>query len=159
MSDAKEQSEHERAVKELKEILKPGDTVYTILRHVTRSRMTRYIDLYVFRDNEPRYLTYWASEVLGWKRSNKYEGIKIEGCGMDMGFHLVYSLSRRLFPDGFGELCTFEGCTYRPSTKEEAEHCNDNLNEWVLPHVFHGRNRDRSGWDNDGGYALKHRWL
>ena len=25
--------------------------------------------------------------------------------------------------------------------------------------VFRGRNGDKSGWDDDGGYALNHRWL
>ncbi len=157
MCDAEKQSEHEEAVENLREILKPGDTVYTILRHVSRSGMTRYIDVYVFRDNEPRYISYWASKVLDWKMSRTQEGIKIGGCGMDMGFHLVYSLSHRLFPKGFGEPCHV--CGYRPSTKEEANHYNDNFTEGVAPHEFYGRNGDRSGWDNNGGYALKQRWL
>jgi hypothetical protein len=28
-------------------------------------------------------------------------GIRVGGCGMDMGFHLVYTLSRALFDDGY----------------------------------------------------------
>lgn len=150
-------SEKEKAVKELREILSPGDTVYTVLRHVSRSGMTRYIDAFVMRDERPYYLSYLTNEVLGWRRSRKYDGVKVEGCGMDMGFHLVYSLSRSIFPDGFGEKCIL--CPYRATTREELKHCNDNLDEGVTPHEFRGRNGDTSGWDNDGGYALKQRWL
>jgi len=121
--------------------------------------MTRFIDLYVFRDNKPLRLSWSAAKVLGWTYNRKHDAIKTEGCGMDMGFHLVYSLSRRLFPEGFGEKCISEFCKYRPSTKEEAKHCNDNLDEGITPHEFRGRNGDTSGWDNDGGYALNQRWL
>lgn len=32
---------------------------------------------------------------------HEHNGIKVEGAGMDMGFHLVYSLSQRLFGDGY----------------------------------------------------------
>jgi hypothetical protein len=30
----------------------------------------------------------------------KNNGVKVAGCGMDMGFHLIYSLSYALFPKG-----------------------------------------------------------
>ncbi len=140
---------------ELRELLKPGDTVYTKLNHVSRSGMTRSIEVMVFRDNAPVNITGTVAEVLDYKIHNKHWGLKVGGCGMDMGFHVVYSLSRRLFPDGFGEKCTH--CDYRPGTKEEAIHCNEEMG--ADPHEFWGRNANRSGWDNNGGYALRHRWI
>jgi hypothetical protein len=81
-----------QAIESLRTLLKPGDTVYTVLRHVSASGMSRDIDLYVFRDNKPQYLTNYAATALDWPMS-KNKGIKVGGCGMDMGFHLVYSLS------------------------------------------------------------------
>lgn len=123
-------------VEDLRAILKPGDTVFTILRHVSRSRMYRAIDLYVFRDNEPRRITWSAAQLLeGY--DHRHDAAKASGCGMDMGFHLVYSLSSCLYRDGFE--CIGKGCP-----------ANDHVNgdRDYLPHNH-----------RDGGYALNHRWL
>ena len=90
--------QRDEAIKNLRDTLQPGDTIYTVLRHVSRSGMSRTIDVYIIRDNEPRYLSYWAAHALGWTLNNgNKEGIKVGGCGMDMGFHLVSSLSYALF--------------------------------------------------------------
>ena len=94
-------AEIEKATNELKAILKPGDTIHTILRHVSRSGMSRSISLFVIKKNERLDITYWASRVLEDRIDQKNYGIVTTGCGMDMGFHLVYNLSRRLFPKGF----------------------------------------------------------
>jgi hypothetical protein len=139
----------------LRQLLNPGDTVYTKLIHVSRSGMYRVIDLYVIKDNQPIRISGYASDLLGGYDS-KWEGCKASGCGMDMGFHLVYGLGYHLFPDGFGiksQPCGLypEGIT--PGTKEHAELLRS---KGVR---FYGRNRDESGWDNDGGYALNQRWL
>lgn len=40
-----------------------------------------------------------VAEVLGWRKSKFGNGIVVMGCGMDMCFHTVYSLSRALFPE------------------------------------------------------------
>ena len=90
----------EYAIAQLREILKPGDTVYTVLRHVSASGMSRRIDVYTIRNDRPQFLTGYSAHALGWKWGHK-AGIVVGGCGMDMGFHLVYCLSRTLFPDGF----------------------------------------------------------
>ena len=55
----------------------------------------------VIRKNQPMAtrLTWLASRALGW-RLGKNEGIVVDGCGMDMGFHLVYSLGATIWPSG-----------------------------------------------------------
>lgn len=113
----------------LRKFLRPGDTVYTVLRHCSRSGMTRHIDLYKLEKNDRIYLSGYAATVMGDSRSRD-GAIVVGGCGMDMGFHLVYNLGRTLFPKGF-----------------------------KLRKGQRGRNGDTSGFDNDGGYALNHRWL
>ena len=88
--------EKDQALKTLRKYCKPGTTVYTILRHVSKSGMSRCIDLYVYRNNEPIRLSHYAATVLGEALDRRWEGIRISGCGMDMGFELVYQLSRAL---------------------------------------------------------------
>ena len=73
--------------------------IYTILRHVSASGMTRFMDLYVMVDNEPRRITWSAAKIMGWTYDTKREALKVGGCGMDLGFHTVYTLSRYLYRD------------------------------------------------------------
>lgn len=188
------------ACAELRKLLKPGDTVYTVLRHVSSSGMFRVIDLvipYMRRDTVTvpatvaglklgavayttrhdahrafspgkvtalaadtveityeaaahapasvatylrgevnfykvgparpalRNIGYLAARAMGDKFDRDRQGIPVGGCGMDMGFHLVYGLGSRLWPKG----------TPKP----------------------HGRRNGEP--DSNGGYALKHSWL
>ena len=84
----------------LRKWLKPGDTVYTILRHVSRSGMFRVIDLVKVGENGQIVSLGWsAAEAIGAKYDRGRDGIRTQGCGMDMGYHLVYNLSRVLFPE------------------------------------------------------------
>ena len=84
----------------LHQYIKPGSTVYTVLRHVSSSGMTRRIDVYGMFNNAPVYLSGYAAHVLGYP--NPEDGIKVTGCGMDMGFHLVNNLSISMFcPNGY----------------------------------------------------------
>jgi hypothetical protein len=129
----------EESRKGMLEILKPGDTVRTILRHVSRSGMCRRISPVIIKDGSILHPDYAVSVLLNGKplRYSDPEGVRMDGCGMDMGFALVYNLSCLLFPDGFE--CIGQNC---PSN----DHSNGDRN--YEPH--HHR---------DGGYALKHRWL
>ena len=130
--------------------LEPGETVYTSLRHVSSSGMTRWIDLYAMRailecrfvspeghtccarsdpkwtprpagslgthvlygvlacahgeehyrpSAEPVRLTPLVARACGFTYDRRREALKIGGCGMDMGFHVVSTLSRVLFRD------------------------------------------------------------
>ena len=92
------------AVAYLREILAPGSHVYATVRTVSRSGMSRRIDLYAIRPGTPQYrdghpwlarLSYYAAAALGWPCND--DGVRVDGCGMDMRFHLVYCLSQALF--------------------------------------------------------------
>lgn len=129
------EANRQEAITRLREILKPGDTVYTTLRHVSKSGMTRDISLHIGRDKNIQTITHLVatalnSSVKGHHGSN---AIRMGGCGMDMGFALVYNLGRVLFPDGF--IPREAGQSY-------------------------GRNRaSADAIDPDGGYALKQQWI
>ena len=89
------------AVAYLREILAPGSVVCATVRTVSRSGMSRRIDLYTIASDgdggRPRlaYLSGLAAAVLGWPCNA--DGIRVDGCGMDMRFHLVEALSFALF--------------------------------------------------------------
>ena len=61
------QQEREEAVRELREILKPGDTVFVSLKHVSRSGMSRVIMPFIIRNNEPRYLGWTVAKATAGK--------------------------------------------------------------------------------------------
>jgi hypothetical protein len=92
-----------------------------------------------------------VARVLGEKLRDG--GLGVGGCGMDMGFHLVYSLSRALFPTGFG-------CIGRVTNAkgERTAWCNSNdHHNGDRDHTRHTTRRKH--WHRDGGYALVHRWM
>ena len=93
--------EESRTMADINQFVSEGDTVYCILRHVSRSGMSRVIDLVVIRDGEPRNIGRMAADVLGMRYDRENEGVKIGGAGMDMGFALVYELSQKLYGDGY----------------------------------------------------------
>lgn len=148
----KAQTEKQEAIDQLREWLKPGDTVYTILESVSRSGMSRTIRVVVLKHEDGKVIDLhpnWSvAKAIGARLSKGNDGIVMGGCGMDMGFALVYSLSRALFRDT-GFTCTGEDC---PS--------NDHSNAY---HDKRPTKRTDPFWKgfqhSDPGYALKQRWL
>lgn len=95
----------DEALAQLRNFAPEGSTVYTVLRHVSQSGMTRYISAFVIIDDEPVRLDYLLTQIVGWKPSNRQynrpDGVKVTGTGMDMGFHLVYTLAHAVYGDGY----------------------------------------------------------
>jgi hypothetical protein len=107
------------ALADLRELCPPGTTVYTILRSVSRSGMSRTITPVLLTPDGPRYLTHSVGLVLGLTAKRGFnDALRIDGGGMDMGFHLVNSLSYALHGRGdirLGKLVDFDaGEPYRP---------------------------------------------
>ena len=90
---------------QLLDLIVPNTTVYTVLRHTSASGMSRRISLFVIEGGSIRSIRtidVLAADLLGYKLGDK-QGIPVNGCGMDMGFHLVYNLGAALWPDGTPE--------------------------------------------------------
>ena len=108
MTKKQKQTEREEAIASLRGTIKPGDTLYTVMRHRSRSGMMRAIDVYMFlpdlrKGHKPRsVIKYWLSfniaKATGHTFSEQYEAIAVGGCGFDAGFQVVYDVSRILFP-------------------------------------------------------------
>lgn len=88
----------------LSDYLKDTKTVYTVLRGASSSGLTQYVSLMVpglDHEGKPELynITWHVSNVLGDKLHDKHghRVIKLQGGGMDLGFHVVYSLSSVLY--------------------------------------------------------------
>jgi hypothetical protein len=88
--------ERDEARAQLRGILPPGSTVYTLVTHVARSGMSRRIRVLVMTPDEPHDISHLVGRALGYRRNRDDGGLVVGGCGMDMGFHLVHSLSYTL---------------------------------------------------------------
>lgn len=100
-------AEGERALKKqakarLLDLLKQGDTVYCILRSVSKSGMSRRIDFYVIKENRPIWITRSMAILSGRNAQDSGKGMRVDGCGMDMGFASVYNLASTLWSYGDG---------------------------------------------------------
>jgi len=100
-------TERAEQIAQLRKWFPKGSTVYTILRSVSRSGMQRQISVVGLLGGDgqlhPIHPNWSVAKVLG-RRLNKggaNDAIIINGCGMDMGFEIAYSLSAALY-DGDG---------------------------------------------------------
>ncbi len=95
-------------------------TVYTVLRHVSKSGMQHEISVVIpvapisqEHDKDSKLVTasivnfvhpsYIIAALLGrrYTEAHGHNAVVCGGCGMDMGFDLVYNLSARLYGDGY----------------------------------------------------------
>jgi hypothetical protein len=94
MKASTKQHNKEMAITELSAILKATkeDTLFTVIRHVSASGMSREISVKLIDAGRLAHLDWLVSEATGYKLGKR--GIVVKGCGMDMGFHLVDSINR-----------------------------------------------------------------
>lgn len=100
----------EQAAAKLRTYFKPGDTAHTMLLHVSSNGMSRHIAVMAAEETKthngkkkqlaPVNVSHLVADLLGYKLNKGGNGLVVGGCGMDMGFHVVYSMSSRMFPNG-----------------------------------------------------------
>lgn len=93
------------ALKELRKLIRRNTTIYTVLTHCSSSGLSRRIKVLLLvkrpgRGTEIRDVSAWAARVLDWKWHDS-GAVVVQGCGMDMGFHLTDCLVSALYPKGF----------------------------------------------------------
>jgi len=76
-------------------------TIYSIIRRVSKSGMSRLIDFYVIKDNRPIWITPAVRDLIDYKQDKTTNALKVSGTGMDMCFHVVYSLGSAVHNDGY----------------------------------------------------------
>lgn len=114
----------------LRELVPPGSTISTVLLSVSSSGMSRRIMPVVTVDGQPFDLSGLVARAGIAKRARSGDGLTVGGAGMDMGFHLVYSISRALYPDGHRCTGEREHRTKRDGTRVHPCPSNDHANDW-----------------------------
>ena len=97
-----EQLYKEQAKNDLLSLVKPNDKILINVESVSSSGMSRTMRFFIIKDNELRDITGYVAIVAGYAR-DKNNFLKVSGCGMDMGFSVVYNLGRCLWRDGTPE--------------------------------------------------------
>lgn len=132
----------------LREWIKPGDSIYLTVESVSRSGMSRWIKPRLARpytDSTGRdvvdfsYPAWRIACVLGLRYDDKNSSVRMDGCGMDMGFALVSCLAQVLF----GQPGKYEAM---PEAIEAFK---------VRGH----RGRNGADVETAAEYMLKHRWI
>jgi hypothetical protein len=101
MTKKEKQKEQLEAIEYLKKYIKQGDTLYTSVQKVSTNGMYRHIKVIGIEKNSPLFWSWYVANALGYPYKEKTNAIGIGGCGMDMGFHLIYTLSQKLFNNGY----------------------------------------------------------
>lgn len=93
--------EQEDALFTLRELLPVDAVVYTVLKHCSSSGMQRVIQPLAVVDGKILDLTFLAARAGLHRRDDKRGGLVLRGCGMDMGFSLVYDIAHAVHGDGY----------------------------------------------------------
>ena len=168
---ADKRTEKAEAIARLREWIRPGDTLYTVMRHRAASGMSRSIDVYGFTPRagtegqrnarlDRSWYSYNITKAGVGTFDEKHEAIRVGGAGMDMGFHIVYELGCVLFPDGFG--CVGEGCRSNDHSNGDRDYTPHH--EPVTSPIATSNGEpltrtDGAHWHNGGGYALRQEWI
>lgn len=108
-------TEKEIAIEKLSQLIQPGDEISYMIRQVSASGIMRRISFFMPQKRDSRYdmavikakgnglevicLDYLISNAIGYRQHDK-GGIVVKGCGMDMGYHVIYLLGSALWPNG-----------------------------------------------------------
>lgn len=128
-------------------MLTPGQDVYTSVKHVSRSGMSRVISVHALHEGEILDVSWHVARAIGASFDRDRWGVKMGGVGTDMCFAVVYSLGRAIWPGGVP--CTGSKTGYTQSGRRSRNHrclSNDHTNG---DRVYRKGKIHRSG-----GYAL-----
>lgn len=118
LSKAEREQNKSEARATLSKLCTPGTKVYTTVHKVAPSGMSRTMRVFVVDPDTCtiRNITWHVAHLLGWslKESDGERVMVVEGAGMCMGFHTVYTLGRVLYPNG--------GPTDRPRNGSTSNH-------------------------------------
>ena len=97
---SKKMREQDEAVELLLDLyIMKGDTLYTVLEHVSRSGMMRRIHVYVIKNDVPLWINHRIGDLGLYKRHKGTGALIVRGCGFDVGHDVVCNVSRKLFND------------------------------------------------------------
>ena len=104
---ALKEQEKQDAIATLLQWVKPNDVIYTSVKSVSSSGISRQIACYIAYTNNQgqarvKEITWHIARACDLKLGSKC-GLVVGGCGMDMAFSVVYNLGCILWPNGTPE--------------------------------------------------------
>lgn len=137
------QKEKTDAIKTLRSLIRKSNYVlYTKLDSVSRSGMFRKISVYAMEGNEPQCVNFLIEKLGTYKRAANSDSLGVGGCGMDMGFAVVVSVSYTVFPS---YKCRGEATKKRRSCP-------------AAVHVNEHTPKDKTATHKDG-YCITQKWF
>jgi len=100
----KNEEEREKIKNELKELLEKGNkTIYQVALNVGSYGTSRTIANFIATGKgEIINIDWYICKILSYvKFDDDRRGTRVYGCGMDMGFYIVYHLGIALYNDGY----------------------------------------------------------
>ena len=80
----------------LDELLNRKQEIYSIIRHVSQSGMTRHISFFIIRKGQVWFIDNLISDYLDYRPNKRYDALVVGGCGMDMAFSVVNNLQETM---------------------------------------------------------------
>ena len=98
---SKKLSKERRAelVKFLRPFFGKNSLAYCSLKKCSNSGMYRHIQILATKKNRIYNLSYYVADLCGFKFKDDTCAVGVSGCGMDMGFHVVSTMSHFLYRD------------------------------------------------------------
>ena len=84
------------AERQLNDLLFQKQEIYSIIRHVSRSGMTRHISFFIIRNGHVWFIDNLISDYLDYRPNKRYDALVVGGCGMDMAFSVVNNLQEAM---------------------------------------------------------------
>ena len=99
MSKKMSKEERKELVKILRSYYKKDSTAFCNLKRCSSSGMYRHIQILATKKNRIYNLSYFVAELCGFSWKESTSSVGVSGCGMDMGFHIVSTMSHFLYPN------------------------------------------------------------
>lgn len=98
---AGESQYRKEALRNLRRMIRAGDTIYCDVKSVSQSGMSRRIACYIARKRgEIVPITHDVATAIDAQWDSDNRTLRMDGCGMDMCFETVYQLGNVLWPNG-----------------------------------------------------------
>ena len=91
----KRPTELEHAYTMLHKYCPEGTEVHCVIRSVARSGLSRRMSLFVLDGQRVQHIGGWVATILGKKLGRDLD-IRVDGGGMDMGYHIVSTIAYKL---------------------------------------------------------------
>ena len=99
--NTKDISVEEKAIHTLQELAPPASRIYVVVRYVSSNGMRRHMSFFAIQHNVPMCLDRLIVDagLFPWNKART--ALLVSGCGMDMGFHVVYELAYLIYKNGY----------------------------------------------------------